>query len=102
MATVFIPSLLQHLTDGKERVEVPGSSVRQVVNNLDEMHPGIKARLVDGYKIKSNISVAIDGEVSALGLLEKVGETSEVHFIPAIGGGQVSLGAILGPRRIGS
>ena len=51
------------------------------------MHPGIKGRLVEGYKMKPNISVAIDGEVSALGLLDKVGESSEVHFIPAIGGG---------------
>ncbi len=87
MATVFIPSLLQELTGGKERVEVHGETVRQIVNNLDEMHPGIKDRLVDGYKIKPNISVAIDGEVSALGMLDKVGENSEVHFIPAIGGG---------------
>ena len=62
MATVFIPSLLQELTGGKERVEVHGETVRQIVNNLDEMHPGIKGRLVDGYKIKPNISVAIDGE----------------------------------------
>ena len=38
--------------------------------------------------MKPNISVAIDGEVSALGLLDKVGENSEVHFIPAIGGGE--------------
>ncbi len=88
MATVFIPSLLQQLTDGKERVEVPGSTVRQIVNNLEEIHPGMKDRLIEGYKIKPNISVAIDGEVSALGILEKVGENSEVHFIPAIGGGQ--------------
>ena len=87
MATVFIPSLLQELTGGQERVEVHGETVRQSVNNLDEMHPGIKERLVDGYKIKPNISVAIDGEVSALGMLDKVGENSEVHFIPAIGGG---------------
>ena len=87
MATVFIPSLLQELTGGMERVEVHGETVRQIVNNLDEMHPGIRGRLVEGYKMRPNISVAIDGEVSALGLLDKVGENSEVHFIPAIGGG---------------
>ena len=95
MATVFIPSLLQELTGGRERMEVHGETVRQIVNNLDEMHPGIKGCLVEGYKIKPNISVAIDGEVSALGMLDKVGETSEVHFIPAIGGG-ASRSACLG------
>jgi len=87
MATVFIPSLLQKLTDGSEVVDVSGSTVRQIVDGLENMHPGIKARLVDGFKIKPNISVAIDGEVSPLGMLEKVGEDSEVHFLPAIGGG---------------
>ena len=87
MATVFLPSLLQKLTDGAEVVEVSGSTVRQIVEGLENLHPGIKARLVDGFKIKPNISVAIDGEVSPLGMLEKVGEDSEVHFLPAIGGG---------------
>ena len=87
MATVFIPSLMQNLTGGKTRVEIEGSTVRQIINNLDEQHPGIKERLVDDNRVKPNISVAIDGEVTSLGMLEKVGEKSEVHFLPAIGGG---------------
>ena len=87
MATVFIPSLMQKLSDGKNRVEVEGSSVRQIVNNLDAEYPGFKERLVDDGRIKGNISVAIDGEITPLGMLEKVGENSEVHFLPAIGGG---------------
>ena len=35
MATVFIPSLLRDLTGGSDRVEVPGATVRQVVNALE-------------------------------------------------------------------
>ena len=38
-------------------------------------------------QIRPNLAVAIDGEVARMGLLEEVGETSEVHFVPAIGGG---------------
>ena len=87
MATVFIPSLMQKLSDGKNRVEVEGSSVRQIVNNLEAQYPGFKERLVEDGRIKGNISVAIDGEITPLGMLEKVGENSEVHFLPAIGGG---------------
>ena len=87
MATVFIPSLMQKLSDGKNRVEIEGSSVRQIVNNLDAEYPGFKERLVEDGRIKGNISVAIDGEITPLGMLEKVGENSEVHFLPAIGGG---------------
>ena len=87
MATVYIPSLMQNLTGGAQQVEIDGSTVRQIVERLEEAYPGIKERLVDDNRIKPNISVAIDGEVTPLGMLEKVGESSEVHFLPAIGGG---------------
>ena len=90
MAIVFIPSLMQALTGGQQKVTVEGSSVRQIVNNLDGEYPGVKDRLVAGDRIKPSISVAIDGEISPMGLLEKVGEDSEVHFLPAIGGGAAS------------
>ena len=78
---------MQKLTEGEGRVQVEGSSVRRIVDNLDKAYPGIKDRLVENGRIKSNISVAIDGEVTPLGMLGKVGEDSEVHFLPAIGGG---------------
>ena len=87
MPTVFVPPLMQKLTDGKPTVQVQGTSVREVVDNLDQAYPGTKARLVDGFKLKPNISVAVDGEVSPIGILQKVREDSEVHFLPAIGGG---------------
>ena len=90
MATVFIPSLMQKLTDGKSQVSVNGATVREIIDNLEDTYPGIKDRLVDTYRMKPNISVAVDGDVSPLGILEKVGENSEVHFLPAIGGGAIT------------
>jgi molybdopterin converting factor small subunit len=87
MVTVFIPSLMQGLTDGEHRVEIDGATVRQIIDNLEARYPGMKERLVENNRVKSNISVAIDGEVTTLGMLGKVGESSEVHFLPAIGGG---------------
>jgi molybdopterin synthase sulfur carrier subunit len=87
MATVFIPSLMRKLTGDHETVLVPGSTVREVISNLETEYPGIKEQLVDKFKLKANISVAVDGEITPLGVLEKVGEDSEVHFLPAIGGG---------------
>ncbi len=87
MATVYIPSLMQKLSDGKSKVEIEGATVRQIVNNLEAQYPGFKERLVDDGRIKGNISVAVDGEITPLGMLEKVAENSEVHFLPAIGGG---------------
>ncbi|MCH7786443.1 MAG: MoaD/ThiS family protein [Chloroflexi bacterium] len=87
MATVFIPSLMQTLTGGESKVEIQGSTVRQIVENLEKAFPGMKQRLVEDNRIKPSISVAIDGEVTPMGMLEKVGENSEVHFLPAIAGG---------------
>ena len=87
MATVFIPSLMQKLSDGQTKVEVEGSNVRHIVDNLDAQYPGFKERLVEDGRLKGNISVAIDGEITPLGILGKVGENSEVHFLPALGGG---------------
>ena len=87
MATVFIPSLMQDLTDGQQTVEVTGATVREIVNALEGNYPGMKARLMDGFRLKGNITVAVDGEVSPVGVLAEVGESSEVHFLPAIAGG---------------
>ena len=87
MARVFIPTMLQPLAGGVKEVQIEAGNVRQAVDELDRLFPGIKARLVEENKIRSNLAVAIDGEVGRLGLLEKLGENSEVHFVPAISGG---------------
>ena len=88
MAIVFVPTMLQAMTQGVKQVEIPAANVGQVIDQLEELYPGIKARLVEGRQIRPNLAVAIDGEVARMGLLEKVGEASEVHFVPAIAGGR--------------
>lgn len=92
MVTVFIPTMLQSMTRGAKEIEVEAANVRQIIERLEELYPGIKDRLVEEGRIRPNLSVAVDGEVARLGLLEKVGESSEVHFVPAIGGGCSYLG----------
>ena len=89
MAEVWIPPKLQELTGGKQQVQVEGTSVRRLISNLEILYPGIKEFLVDDGEddLVAGLAVIIDGEVSLLGMLEKVQENSEVHFLPAIGGG---------------
>ena len=87
MATVFIPSLLRKYTGGQEAVEVPGRTVGEVVKNLDQQFPGLQSQLVEGNDLKSSLAVSVDGEMAVGGLLERVRETSEIHFVPAIAGG---------------
>jgi molybdopterin converting factor small subunit len=78
---------MQKLTNGQTKVEVEGSTVRQIIENLDKIYPGMKDRLAEGTRIKRGISVAVDGEVTPLGMLGQVKEDSEVHFLPSIAGG---------------
>ena len=87
MPTVWIPALLRDLAGGCETVIVPGTNVRQIIDSLDRLYPGMRDRLTDAEGLKPGIAVVIDTEVARLGLLQPVGEQSEVHFLPAIGGG---------------
>jgi sulfur-carrier protein len=84
---VFIPALLRSWTAGADCVEVEGRTVRQVIEALERAYPGLRERLCDGDELKPGLRVAVDNKIGNLGLLEKVGEHSEVHFLPAIGGG---------------
>jgi len=87
MPTLFIPSPLRTLTQGKASVVVAGSSVREAIESLEAEYPGIKERLCEGEKVRPNISVMVDGHVSHLKMREKLTDASEVHFVIAISGG---------------
>ena len=104
MAEVWIPRQLQGLTKGQAQVQAGGETVRQVIQSLESTYPGIIDFLCDANGIAPNMAVVVDGETSYLGLLEKVQENSEIHFLPAIGGGQANdRPVILAPlRRRGS
>lgn len=84
---VFIPPLLRELTGNVSEVDVEGTTVREVIKNLETRYPGIRNRLCENDELKSGLTVAVGQNVSSLGLLQKVASDSEVHFLPAIGGG---------------
>ena len=88
MATVWIPSLLRSLTAGQAKVSAPGKSVGQVIEALEAVYPGLKDRLCQGDQLKPAIAVSVDGRITRLGLLEAVGEESEIHFLAAMAGGR--------------
>ena len=87
MPTVFIPPALRSLTGGSAQVEVSGSNVRRLIDDLERRYPGIRDRLCEGAALRSGLAVAIDGNISSLGLIQKVPEKCEVHFLTALGGG---------------
>ena len=87
MATVVIPSLLRKYTGGVERAEIEGKNLREIIRNLDARFPGLAAQLLEDGELRPSIAVSVDGEVATGGIWERVSESSEVHFMPAIGGG---------------
>ena len=88
MPLVFLPVPARDLTGGVDRCELDAGSVRQAIGLLEERFPGIRDRLLDEQgELKPGMRVTVDGHVSSLGLLARLDANSEVHFLPAIGGG---------------
>jgi sulfur-carrier protein len=84
---VWIPALHRDLTGGVETIKVSATSVGELIDRLDEQFPGMRDRLSEDGRIKPYISIAINGEVMQRGLRQKLTQPSEIHFVPAVGGG---------------
>jgi molybdopterin synthase sulfur carrier subunit len=87
VATVHIPTALRALAGGAEWVEVPGGTLRQVIDALDARYPGVRAEVVVDGALRPELAVSIDGVIAERGLVEPVPEGAEVYLIAAIGGG---------------
>ena len=80
MPTVLFSSGLRRHTDGAGRVEIPAKTIRGLIAELEQRFPGLRGQL-------DKMAVAIDGDIIGEPLLQPVGDDSEVHFLPPIGGG---------------
>jgi hypothetical protein len=78
---------MRDLTAGQERVDAPGRTVREVIAALDAAYPGFRDRLCVGDKIDPAITVWIDDRIARLGLMQRVGEGSEIQIRPTVSGG---------------
>jgi molybdopterin synthase sulfur carrier subunit len=87
MARVFIPSQWRDLTGGVADVEIEASSLGQIIDGLEARFPGLSARACEGHAIAGSLAVLVDGDLVSRGMRSPVQPTSEVHFLPAIGGG---------------
>ncbi|QDU13552.1 ThiS family protein [Gimesia maris] len=87
MPCLFIPPLLKPYCKGAAEVVVEGTTVREAVESLDELYPGVKERLCPEGTLRAGLAVTVDQNVTPRGLSQKVTPESEIHFLPAIGGG---------------
>jgi sulfur-carrier protein len=87
MPTIYIPAQLRTLTGGSATVKLPAATVGEAVDCLEAKFPGIRARLCQGSDLMPGLQVSIDHRFSRQGLSAPLSPTSEVHFLPVIGGG---------------
>lgn len=94
---VRIPTILRTYTDGERAVESSGSTVAELVENLESAHAGIKDRLVEdgaqGVSVRRFVNVYVnDEDIRFTGGLETaLSDGDTVVILPAVAGGAAAL-----------
>ena len=81
MARVVHVGNLARLTGGVAEFRLPATSVKQLFQQLAELHPEIEPHLSEG------VAVAIDGQIYQDDLFQPIAPDSEVFLLPQIAGG---------------
>jgi len=90
MSTIYIPAVLRPQVGGVKSIELPGTTVGQLITALLVQHPGLGGQLMtsDG-ELNRFVNVYVNGQdVRYLdGLATPVGDRDEVRLLPAMAGG---------------
>lgn len=90
MPSVLIPAPLRKLTNDLEEVSSTGSTIGELIDNLDKAFPGLKDRVCDeSGNIRRFVNIFVNGEDIRF-LEEKataLNERDEISIVPAIAGG---------------
>ena len=91
---VRIPTILRTYTEGQKSVEASGSTLSELIEDLEGNHPGIKERLVeagngsgDGLRRFVNVYVNDEDVRFTGGLDTSLGDGDQVVVLPAVAGG---------------
>ena len=87
MIKVFLPYKICKILNVPSEIEAEGTSLRSLIDIIDRMYPGVKNHWVEDDKLKPAMSAVIDGKTTRLGLIHKLENVSEIHFLPSIAGG---------------
>ena len=88
---VRIPTILRTYTDGAKQVEGDGSTLGELLIDLDRKHGGLRERLVDDGGLRRFVNVYLnDEDVRFLaGLDTPVKDGDTVTVLPAVAGGGI-------------
>jgi molybdopterin synthase sulfur carrier subunit len=87
---VKIPTPLRKLTKDQAEVDAAGSTIRELVEDLEKQFPGFKERMCDeAGELRRFVNVYVGEEDIRFleGLDTKIPEGEQVSIIPAVAGG---------------
>ena len=86
---VRIPTILRQYTGGEKAVEGKGSTLAELIDDLESRHAGLRDRLVDDKGLRRFVNVYLnDEDVRFLGGLEtSLKDGDNVTVLPAVAGG---------------
>ena len=88
--TVRIPTILRTYTEGASEVPADGTTLAEVLDNLEANHGGIRARVLDDAgEIRRfvNVYVGTDDVRFLEGLSSPTPDGIQISIIPAVAGG---------------
>jgi len=87
---VSIPTPLRNLTENQDTVDIDGTTVGELIDNLEKKFPGIGERLLDAQgNVRRFVNIYVNGEDIRF-LQDKatpVKASDEISIVPAIAGG---------------
>ena len=86
---VRIPTILRTYTGGEKAVTGEGDTLSAVIDHLEDNHPGIKDRLIEGEDLRRFVNVYVNDEDVRFtgGLDTSVTDGDQVVVLPAVAGG---------------
>jgi molybdopterin synthase sulfur carrier subunit len=88
---VRVPTPLRRFTAGNGEVAAAGASIKEVINDLESRHPGMRDRLLDDKgEIRRFVNIYLNGDdVRFLDQLNSaVKDGDDISIVPAIAGGR--------------
>jgi molybdopterin synthase sulfur carrier subunit len=84
---VIIPSPLLSYTNQLKEVEADGSTIADLLDDLNRRYPGIRFRMIDEQDaIRPHMKIFVNGE-QVMGLNIPLQKADEVHILQALSGG---------------
>jgi MoaD family protein len=92
---VRIPTILRTYTGGEKAVEASGSTLSELIDDLENTHPGIKERLIEAKDgqgdLRRFVNLYVNDEDVRFtgGLQTELSDGDQIVVLPAVAGGSV-------------